>query len=106
MVYLNYKEYKIGKLDYINGKYVYNSLSGEKDALNKYVGLVDYNLKNSINKTSKNLFPFFVSNFIEEIKEREDILRKFDLKDKNCYEILEKLCTLNLDKFKFWLSIN
>lgn len=104
MIYLYYKEFKIGKLEYANDKYIYNSLEEEMFALNKYVGLVDYNLVNSINKTSKVLFPFFVYNFIEKVYKRVDILEKIQIKDENCYEILKKLCKLKMDKFGFWLS--
>lgn len=106
MIYLNYKEYKIGKLELLDNFYVYNSLSEETMALKKYVGLVDYNLKGSVNKISKKLFPFFVRNFLDEIKNRDDVLKKIGDKDKNCYEILQKLCKLNVDKFGFWLSEN
>jgi len=104
MIYLNYKEFKIGKLEFVNGFYVYNSLEEEKLAKDKYVGMLDYNLSNSTNKTRKTLFPFFARNFLNEIKDRVDILKKINIKDENCYEILQKLCKLNLDKFGFWLS--
>lgn len=106
MLFLNYKEYKVGSLDFIDGTYVYNSLEDEEKALLKYSGMVDYDLSKSKNKSSKVLFPFFKRNFLYEIKNREDILNKIQIKDKNCYEILKKLCKLNLDKFKFWLSDN
>lgn len=104
MIYLHYKEFKIGKLDFIDGIYVYNSLDEEKLALEKYYGMLEYDLINSINKKSINIFDFFANNFLKQIENRKDILEKIDNKDKNCYEILEKLCKLNLDKFGFWLS--
>lgn len=104
MIYLNYKDFKIGKLEFKNDLYVYNSLENENYALQEFVGMLDYDLINSKNKTSKSLFAFFQRNFIDEIKDRKDILKKIDNKSKNCYEILEKLCKLNLDKFGFWLS--
>jgi len=106
MIYLNYKEFKIGKLEHINNVYVYNSLKDESLALKEYVGMLDYNLYNSINLKSDTLFSFFNNNFIKKVKDRNDILKKIDNKDKNCYEILKKLCKLNLDKFGFWLSEN
>lgn len=106
MLFLNYKEYKIGALDFVDGIFVYNSLEDEEKALSKYSGMVDYDLSNSKNKLSKVIFSFFKRNFLDEIKNRKDILNKIQIKDKNCYEILQKLCKLNLDKFKFWLSDN
>lgn len=104
MVYLYYKDCKLGELKYENEKYIYNSLSGESEALEKYVGLVSYNLTNSVNKESDELFPFFVTHFINEIEERPDILKKIGIKTKNCYEILEKLCKLKLYEFGFYVK--
>ena len=52
-VILNYKEFQIGKLDFDNNSYIYSSLPQEADALKKYVGLVDYDLKESKNKKSQ-----------------------------------------------------
>ena len=106
MIYLNYKEFKIGKLEFVNEHFIYNSLQEESLALEKYVGLVDYDLTKSENKSSKILFSFFVRHFLSEIKDRLDILKKIEINDENCYEILKKLCKLNLDKFNFWLSEN
>lgn len=104
MIYLNYQNYKLGKLEYINEEFIYNSLEDEKKALKNCVGLFDYDLVDSKNKKQKTLFSFFVNNFIEKIKDREDILKKINANDLNCYEILEKLSTINLDKFGYWLS--
>lgn len=103
-VILNYKDCKIGKLDFVNNKYIYSSLEGEKVALKKYVGLIDYDLSNSVNKESLVVFDFFREHFLEDIKKREDILNKIGKNVKNDYEILEKFCKLNFDKFGFWLS--
>ena len=103
-VILNYKDYKLGKLDFENNKYIYSSFQSEKDALEKDVGLVGYDLKNSKNKQSDVLFNFFKENFVDNIKKREDILSKIGKNAKNDYEILEKFCKLNFDRFGFWLS--
>lgn len=104
MIFLNYQNYKIGKLDFIDNEFIYNSLPDEKLALQNCVGLIDYDLENSKDRKQNTLFAFFVNNFIENIKDREDIIQKFNANDLNCYEILEKLSTINLDKFSFWLS--
>lgn len=103
-VILNYKEYKIGKLDFDSDKYIYSSLPQEKLALKNYVGLVDYDLIDSNNKKSNQIFDFFERHFVSVIKNREDILKKIGKNVKNDYEILEKFCKLNFDKFGFWLS--
>ncbi|MBE5746021.1 MAG: hypothetical protein E7359_01905 [Clostridiales bacterium] len=104
MIYLNYQNYKLGKLEFVNSEYIYTSLDGEKDALLNCDGLIDYDLMASNNLKQTNLFPFFVSNFINKVNKREDILKKINGKDLNCYEILEKLSTMKMDKFAYWLS--
>lgn len=103
-VILHYKEFSIGKLTFKNGVYFYTSLVDENKALEKYVGLVDYDLKNSKNKQSEVIFDFFDRHFVQKIKKREDILLKIQKNAKNDYEILEKFCKLNFDRFNFWLS--
>ena len=105
-VILNYKEFQIGKLDFDNISYIYSSLPEEADALKKYVGLVDYDLKESKNKKCDKIFDFFDRHFLISIKKRKDILEKIGKNVKNDYEILEKFCKLNFDKFGFWLSNN
>ena len=103
-VILNYKDCKIGKLDFQNNKYIYSSLKDEDFALKRYVGLVSYDLAGSKHRQSDVLFDFFKTNFIENINKREDILCKIGENAKNDYEILEKFCKLYFDKFGFWLS--
>lgn len=106
MIYLYYQNYKIGQLEYVNGEFIYNSLKDEKEALKNCVGLFNYNLTNSKNLKQTKLFDFFVNTFINEIKDRKDILEKITVKDLNYYDILEKLGKMNLDKFKYWLSLD
>lgn len=106
MIVLNYKDCKLGTLIYENGEYIYNSLDSEKVALEKYLGLVIYDLSNSNNKKSKKLFKFFKTEFLDNINQRPDILKKIGENSKNDYEILEKFCKLKCDKFNFWLSTN
>ena len=101
---MNYKEYKIGVLDFVDGIFTYNSLVGEKQAMQKYVGLVGYDLLESCQRQSVKLFDFFVTNFLEDIKKRKDIFEKIGKNAKNDYEILEKFCKLKFDRFGFWLS--
>ena len=106
MINLYYKDIKLGELDYQNGFYYYSSSSFEDLAFEKYVGLGAYNLRNSKNLKNKELFAFFKNEFINPTLKRPDILKKIGENSKNDYEILEKLCKLNFDKFNFWLSIN
>ncbi len=103
-VVLNYKEFKLGALDFKDNKYIYNSFESEKDALKKYDALIDYDLVSSKNKISDKLFDFFETNFVDNIKKRKDIFEKIGKNVKNDYEILEKFCKLNFDRFSFWLS--
>ncbi len=104
MVVLYYKDYKLGILTRENGEYIYNSSLEEKEALSKFSGLILYNLANSENLKSKEIFPFFKTEFLDKVKVRNDILNKIGENSQNDYEILEKLCKLNFDKFNFWLS--
>lgn len=106
MINLYYKEYKLGSLSYQNGYYVYNSSETEKEALKNYAGIINYNLQNSSNLKSKDIFSFFKTEFLDFINNRSDILKKIGENSKNDYEILEKFCKLNFDKFNFWLSNN
>lgn len=106
MINLYYKEFKLGVLSYENGYYIYNSSEEENKALKNYAGLVNYNLQNSKNIKSKEIFSFFKTEFLDFINVRPDILKKIGENSKNDYEILEKFCKLNFDKFNFWLSNN
>ena len=104
MINLFYKNYLLGTLDYKDGFYIYNSSSSEQECLKVYVGLIGYNLINSKNLKSEIIFPFFKKEFINKIFTRADILKKIGENFKNDYEILEKFCKLNIDKFSFWLK--
>lgn len=101
---LFYKEFCLGELDYINDEYVYNSLEGEKLALAKYSAMIEYNLENSHNLKSEKIFPFFKTKFLDQIFARKDILEKIGTKSVNDFDILEKFCKLNFDKFGYYLS--
>lgn len=106
MINLYYKEYKLGSLSYQNGYYIYNSSETEKEALKNYAGIINYNLQNSDNLKNKEIFSFFKTEFLDFINCRPDIFKKVGENSKNDYEILEKFCKLNFDKFNFWLSNN
>lgn len=101
---LYYKEFCLGNLTYSDGKYFYSSSSEEKLALERYSALIEYNLEGSKNVESNILFPFFKNKFIDEIIVRKDILEKIGTKSADDFEILEKFCKLNFDKFGYYLK--
>lgn len=105
-IILNYKDCELGELKFENNYYIYNSSKFENEALNKYVGLISYDLQNSIDKKSEELFKIFKQEFLDNITIRKDLMDKVAKNAKNDYEILENFSKLNLDKSKYWLSNN
>lgn len=103
---VHYKNYKLGVLSFENNLYVYNSLKEEQEVLKNYDALITYNLRNSKNLKSEELFKFFKEEFLDNIVIREDLMNKLGERCKNDYEILENFSKLKVDKFKYWLSNN
>ncbi len=103
-VVLHYKDCVLGEIKPFLNEYSYSSLPGEKEAFEKYVGLFDYNLGGSVNRADEAVFEFFRVNFLENIRKREDILKKIGENGQNDYEILEKLSKLDFEETRYWLS--
>lgn len=105
-IQLFYKEFLLGELEFLNGKYIYNSSEFETLALEKYKGIINYNLKNSKNLESEILFEFFDYYFASRIKNINKLCEKIGvLSNDNDFTILLKYAKLNQDNIGFHIKI-
>lgn len=106
-IQLFYKELLLGELEFLNGKYIYNSSSFEQSALKKYKGIVNYNLKNSKNLESDKLFDFFNNYFVNKIRKNKKICNIINFSNEdNDFDILLKYANFRQDEIGFHLKIS
>lgn len=105
-IQLFYKEFLLGELEFLNGKYVYNSSNFETQALEKYKGIINYNLKNSKNLESETPFEFFDYYFVSRIKKISKLCEKIGvLSNDNDFTILLKYAKINQDNIGYHIKI-
>ncbi len=103
---LNYENYKLGELSFDGEEYCYNSfLEDESKAIEIYITMRLYNLRNSKDLRSKELFQIFRD--ILKDNSRHDIYQEAEIKESdNDFEKLCKLAKLNLTKRLFYITLN
>lgn len=104
---LLYKTFTLGTLQHKNGKYIYTSnTQQEKEALKNCLVLPNYSLFNS-DQTLLAKLPRIFSDFVEDIKQRPDILKaaKINLSD-NDFILLCKYAKLKQDTSEYNLKIS
>ena len=104
-IQLFYKEILLGELEFQDSKYSYSSSASEKDAFGKYKGLVDYNLKDSLNLKSENLFDFFSNHFIKPIKQIKKLSDMLEISNENDFDILLKYAQLKQNQIGYHIKV-
>lgn len=106
MVELYIKDKKLGTLNFDGSMFTYNSiLENENFAKEQYfLTLTNYDLYNSINKQSMQIFPFF-KNIINHIKKREDLVKLLEISTFDSeFEILTKLGKVRQNDMNFYVK--
>lgn len=101
---LYYKDYRIGKLDYNGGKFVYESLPQMKDFVKEY-GFLNFDLKDTERLEGEYVPPFFAK--LAESVVHNSLLAtelNINLEKETYYDVLEKYANLPQVKNTFHLK--
>lgn len=103
---LLYRTFTLGTLQHKNGKYIYSSnVKQEKEALNSCLIIPNYTLFNS-NNLMLDTLPRVFADFVEDIKQRPDILTQAKINSAdNDFVLLSKYAKLNQDDSEYNLKI-
>ena len=101
---LCFKDIKLGTLDYDLGEFKYNSNTEGEKIFKQYLNSRTYNLFCSKNKIFHEL-PEPFSQFVKNIKEREDLSQMCVGQGSNDFDILCNYANLNQDRFGFNLKV-
>ncbi|HBB45085.1 MAG TPA: hypothetical protein DCZ34_03070 [Clostridiales bacterium] len=104
-VVLCFQSFELGVLQFKKGLYIYSSnLANEKLATRMAcLNLTEYDLFNSIKKTSNQLFSIF-SKIVEDVKKRKDLMKMLKIEQTDTdMMVLFKLGKFKQDKSKFYV---
>lgn len=104
-VVLCFQSFELGVLQFKKGLYIYSSnLANEKLATRMAcLNLTEYDLFNSVKKTSNQLFSFFAK-MVEDVKNRKDLTKMLKVERTDTdMAVLFKLGKFKQDESKFYV---
>ena len=104
-VILCFQTFELGVLQFQNGLYIYSSnFANEKLATKTAcLDLTEYDLFNSVKKTSNQLFQIFAQ-MVEDVKKRKDLIKMLKIEQTDTdMMVLFKLGKFKQDKSKFYV---
>jgi len=104
-VILCFQTFELGVLQFKNGVYTYSSNLANEELATKTacLNLTEYDLFNSIKRTSNQLFSIF-SKIVEDVKKRKDLIKMLKIEQTDTdMMVLFKLGKFKQDKSKFYV---